>query len=95
MLANLGLSYALSRRLADAERVLRQASGDPRADGRVRANLALVLALSGKFRESEDVARRDLPPKEAEANVQDIRKMIAQTNSWAEIQKAELAKKAR
>ncbi|MCA0422610.1 MAG: tetratricopeptide repeat protein [Proteobacteria bacterium] len=93
VLANLGLSYALSRRLGDAERVLRQAAADPRADNRVRANLALVLALSGKFNESETVARKDLAPREAEANVQGIRKMISQTNTWAEIQKAELDRK--
>ena len=93
ILSNLGLSYALIRRLDEAERVLSEAASHPRADARVRANLALVLALSGKFKQSEEVARRDLPPGEAERNVQNVRQMISQNNSWAEIQKAELAKK--
>lgn len=93
ILSNLGLSYALTRRLDEAERTLSEAANHPRADARVRANLALVLALSGKFQQSEAVARRDLPPGEAEKNVQNVKQMISQNNSWAEIQKAELAKK--
>ncbi len=93
VLSNLGLSYALTKRLADAERVLREAANSPRADSRVRANLALVLALQGKFQESEAMARRDLAPQDAEANVQEIKRIISQTNSWQAIQKSELARK--
>ena len=95
VLANLGLSYALSKRLADAERVLTQAASHPRADERIRANLALVLALSGKFSQSQAVAGRDLPPQEAAKRVQEIKTMIAQTNTWAEIQKSESGSKAK
>jgi Flp pilus assembly protein TadD len=93
VLSNLGLSYALTRRLPEAEKVLSEAAANPRADSRVRANLSLVLALQGKFQESEAMARRDLPPKDAEANVQEIRRIIAQNNSWQEIQKSELTRK--
>jgi len=92
ILSNLGLSYALTRRLDEAERVLSEAANHPRADSRVRANLALVLALSGKFQQSEAVARRDLSPTDAEKNVHNVRQMISQTNTWAQIQKAEMAK---
>ncbi len=86
VLSNLGLSYALSRQLTEGERVLRQASDHPRANTRVRQNLALVLALQGKFAEAEDVLRKVLTPADATANVASIRSMIAQSNTWREIQ---------
>ena len=89
VLANLGLSYALSKRLSDAERVLTQAANHPRADERIRANLAMVLALSGKFEQSRQVAGRDLPPEEATQQINGIRKMISQTNTWEQLQKAD------
>ena len=86
VLSNLGLSYALSKNLAQAEETLRFAAGQPRADARVRQNLALVLALEGKFREAEDVSAKDMTASEARANVEGIRAMIAQNDSWRAIQ---------
>ena len=47
VMSNLGLSYALSKRLSDAEDILTRASSLPNASMRVRQNLALVLALEG------------------------------------------------
>src|SRR3984893_1711065 len=49
VLSNLGLSYMLTRELPQAEDTLRRAYGNPRADGRVRQNLALVVGLQGRF----------------------------------------------
>lgn len=89
VLSNLGLSYALSRNLPRAETTLREAANAPRADVRVRQNLALVLALEGKFGEAEEVSRRDLSPIDAAANVQTIRKMIAESNVWRDIRKVD------
>jgi Flp pilus assembly protein TadD len=86
VLSNLGLSYALSKQLPQAERILLTAAEQPSADMRVRQNLALVLALQGKFGEAESWSRRDLSPIDAAANVASIRQMIAQSNSWREIQ---------
>ncbi|HZM08541.1 MAG TPA: tetratricopeptide repeat protein [Methylocella sp.] len=86
VLSNLGLSYALSKKLPEAETTLRQAAAEPGADRPVRQNLALVLALEGKFSSAEEVARRDLDPKDASANVAAIRRMIAQSNTWKQIQ---------
>jgi Flp pilus assembly protein TadD len=86
VLSNLGLSYALSKKLPEAETTLRQAVAEPGADRPVRQNLALVLALEGKFSSAEEVARRDLDPKDASANVAAIRRMIAQSNTWKQIQ---------
>ncbi len=85
VLSNVGLSYALQKRLDEAEKVLREAAANPRSDARVRANLAMVLALEGKFQESEEVARRDLSPDDAAANVAYVRSMVTQANSWQQI----------
>jgi Flp pilus assembly protein TadD len=87
VLCNLGLSYALSKQLGPAEETLRQASANPKADARVRQNLALVLALEGKFGEAEDVSRHDMSPEDAASNVQAIRSMIAQNDSWRALQR--------
>lgn len=45
ILSNLGLSYALSKNLAKAEATLSQAALSPKADEKVRANLAMVQRL--------------------------------------------------
>lgn len=91
VLSNLGLSYALNKELGKAEDVLRQAVKNPRADARVRQNLALVLSLQGKFTEAETLASQDLPPDQAAANIAAIRQMIAQSNAWREIQNSNSA----
>jgi Flp pilus assembly protein TadD len=89
VLNNLGLSYALDKRLPDAERTLREAAAQPLADQRVRANLALVLSLEGKFDEAERVAQHDVTRETAAANVAAVRSMIAQPNSWRQIESTE------
>ena len=78
VLSNLGLSYALSKDLKRAEETLRRASTNGGADRRVRQNLALVVGLQGRFPEAEKIARSDLPPEEAAANVAYLRQMLAQ-----------------
>jgi Flp pilus assembly protein TadD len=85
VLSNLGLSYALSKQLPRAEETLLRAANTPNADMRVRQNLALVLALEGKFGEAEEWSRRDLSPAEATTNVATIRQMISQSNTWRDI----------
>src|SRR5882672_7906858 len=77
VLSNLGLSYMLTRELPDAEQTLRRAYGNPRADGRVRQNLALVVGLQGRFAEAETIAKGDLPSEEAAANVAYLREMLS------------------
>jgi Flp pilus assembly protein TadD len=64
---------------------LRRAVGRPGANPRVRQNLALVVGLQGRFEEAEQVARADLPPDEAAANVAYLRKMLAQQNNWKKL----------
>jgi Flp pilus assembly protein TadD len=94
VLSNLGLSYALSKKLPQAETALREAAAQHDADKPVRQNLALVLALEGKFATAEEVARRDLDAKDAAANVAAIRRMIAQSNTWNQIQELDTKPKS-
>ena len=94
ILSNMGLSYALSKRLPEAEQMLRQASTHARADRRVRQNLALVLGLQGKFQEAEEVLKRDFPPAEAAENLAALRRMVSQPNSWNAIRGSEARKPA-
>ena len=80
VLSNLGLSYALSKDLVRAELTLRRAIVRPNADQRVRQNLALVVGLQGRFSEAEAIAKADLPPQIAAANMGYLRQMLAQQN---------------
>jgi Flp pilus assembly protein TadD len=78
VLSNLGLSYALAKDLKNAEATLRRAAAQGPIDPRVRQNLALVVGLQGRFAEAQDIARADLPPDQAAANVAYLRQMLAQ-----------------
>src|SRR5712691_569716 len=78
VLSNLGLSYALSKNLPKAEEALRRAAAQPGAEPKVRQNLALVVGLQGRFAEAETIARGDLSPEEAAANVAYLRQMLSQ-----------------
>lgn len=89
ILNNLGLSYLLSKQLAQAEETLRQAASQPGGDKRIRANLALVLSLQGKFAESQKISEADLQQAAAAANVAAVRQMIVQPNSWRQIELSE------
>ena len=57
MLSNLGLSYLLTKDLAKAEDTLRRAVAQPNAGPKVRQNLALAVALRGRFEEAENCQR--------------------------------------
>lgn len=94
VLSNLGLSYALAKQLPMAEKTLRLAVAQAGASARVRQNLALVLALEGKFDAAQSVAQRDMTPLQAAENVASVREMIAQANPWKQIRALD-AKKAR
>jgi Flp pilus assembly protein TadD len=85
VLSNLGLSYALSKDLKQAEETLRRASKEGRIDPRVRQNLALVVGLQGRFAEAETIARADLPPEEAAANVAYLKQMLAHPKGIAKL----------
>lgn len=56
-----------------AETLLRRAVAQPTASAKVRQNLAMVLGLQGKMGEAEQILRRELPPEQAERNLQWLR----------------------
>lgn len=85
VLSNLGMSYVLTGDLRTAETYLRNAAAQPTADSRVRQNLALVVGLQGRFDEAEQIARRELSPEQADANVAYLRGMLAQQGAWKQL----------
>lgn len=85
ILSNLGMSYVLTGDLKTAETYLRSAVAQPTADSRVRQNLALVVGLQGRFPEAEQIARSELTQQQANANVNYLRTMLAQQNSWQKL----------
>ena len=56
-----------------AETLLRRAVAQPTASAKMRQNLAMVLGLQGKMGEAEQILRRELPPEQAEQNLQWLR----------------------
>ena len=92
VLSNLGMSYVLGGDLRTAETYMRSAAQAPGADSRVRQNLALVVGLQGRFEEAEQIARQELAPEQAEANVAYLRSMLAQQNAWSQLKDDEKKK---
>ncbi|OQW59867.1 MAG: hypothetical protein A4S14_03930 [Proteobacteria bacterium SG_bin9] len=77
VLSNLGLSYILSKDLPKAESTLQRAlAKGNNADPRIRQNLALAIGLQGRYAEAETIAKADLPPEEAEANVAYLKQLM-------------------
>jgi Flp pilus assembly protein TadD len=83
ILSNLGMSYVLANDLKSGETYLRQAVARPGADSRIRQNLALVVGLQGRFDEAEEIARAELSPEDATANVAYLKGMLKQQNTWS------------
>ena len=81
ILSNLGLSYILAKNLPEAEATLKRAAAGRSTDPRVRGNLALAVGLQGRFAEAETIARADLPPDQAAANVAYLREMMARQSA--------------
>ncbi len=79
ILNNLGLCYMLTKQLPKAEVALREANASPRADARERDNLALVLALEGKFAKAHEVSRADTPAEAAAADARATRRTLEQS----------------
>ena len=86
--ANLGLSYAMTNDLAQAEAHLRRAVSMPTATSQIRQNLALVIGLQGRFDEARALYARELPADQVENNMAYIRALITQQNRWNVIESA-------
>ncbi len=85
ILSNLGMSYLLTGDLRSAETYLQNANKAPRADSRVRQNLALVVGLQGRFAEAEKIAAGELSPQQAQANIAYLRKILSEQNAWNQL----------
>ena len=77
---NLALSIALGGHPGEAENLLRNADDSGRFGARLRQNLALVLALQGKYYDAQAMATTDLPPKVARQNIAYLKRMLATTD---------------
>ncbi len=87
---NIGMSHLLEGNLPQAEAILKKADAQPnsRRQPRVRQNLALAVGLQGRFDEARDIASRDLPPEQVEANLAFLKKMMSQNNTWQQLKPA-------
>lgn len=86
--ANLGLSYAMTNDLAQAEQHLRRAVSMPTATSQIRQNLALIVGLQGRFDEARALYQVELPADQVENNMAYIRALITQQNRWDAIKGA-------
>jgi Flp pilus assembly protein TadD len=73
---------------ADAEAVLRQAAAKPGAPAEARQNLAIAIALQGRFDEAEQLERIDLAPAEAAANMAYLRGLLRDNRRWGDLGRA-------
>jgi Flp pilus assembly protein TadD len=84
---NLAMSHALQGNLSEAEKMLRELMNSTGSDAtRVRQNLALVVGLQGRFEEARKIASEDLPPEEVDANLRYLQQMLAQPDTWKQLQ---------
>jgi len=84
---NLAMSYALQGNLTEAEKLLRELMNSTGQEAtRVRQNLALVVGLQGRFDEARKIASEDLPPEEVDANLKYLQQMLAQPDTWKQLQ---------
>ncbi|MFT6659799.1 tetratricopeptide repeat protein [Maritalea sp.] len=80
--ANMGLSFAMTGDLPQAEIYLKRATSLPGATGRIRQNLALVIGLQGRFDEARAIYAAELEPEAVESNMAYIRALLTQQNKW-------------
>ena len=85
ILVNMGVSHILAGEPQEAETILRQASTIANAPPEARQNLAVAIALQGRFDEAEQIARVDLPPAQAAANVAYLRGLLSDPRRWDEL----------
>jgi Flp pilus assembly protein TadD len=82
---NIGVSFLLTRQPAKAEAALRRALSVPGATVQARQNLALAVALQGRFDEAREIATLDLGPQAAAANMDHLRRLLGDQRRWGDI----------
>jgi Flp pilus assembly protein TadD len=80
--ANIGLSFAMTNDLDQAEAHLRKALNMHGATSQIRQNLALVIGLQGRFDEAKAIFAAELPSAQVDANMAYIRALLTQQNRW-------------
>ncbi len=85
VLTNEGVSHLMEGDPAAAEPILRQAVALPNAPPEARQNLAIALALQGKFGEAEQLERVDLPPAQVASNMQYLRGLLSDPHRWGDV----------
>jgi Flp pilus assembly protein TadD len=85
VLTNMGVSHLMEGDPAGAEPSLRQAVAQPDAPAEARQNLAVAIALQGRFDEAQQLERIDLPPAQAAANMQYLRGLLSDPHRWGDV----------
>lgn len=87
VLNNMGMSYILQGDPKNAEAVLRKASLSPKSknEPRIRQNLALAVGLQGRYDEAREIASKDLPADQIEANMEYLQSMMSKSNTWKQL----------
>ena len=85
VLTNLGVSHLMEGDPAGAEPFLRQAMAQPNAPAQSRQNLAIAVALQGRFDEAQQLERMDLPPAQAAANLEYLRGLLSDPHRWGDV----------
>lgn len=76
LLNNLALAYTLTGEAKRGEEILTRVAQGNHGNPKLRQNLALMLAVQGKYDEAKVVASRDLPSESAAANTEYLRKLV-------------------
>jgi Flp pilus assembly protein TadD len=90
ILNNKALSLAQQGRLDEAVKTMKLATDQPSASAQARQNLALLMALKGDAEAAERLARKDLPPAVAEANIEYYRSLAKPEQPPKPAQKAKV-----
>lgn len=85
ILTNMGVSHLMEGDPAGAEPLLRQAMAQPNAPAESRQNLAIAVALQGRFDEAQQLERMDLPAAQAAANIEYLRGLLSDPHRWGDV----------
>ncbi len=88
LLTNVGVSHLLSGEPEAAEPLLRQAVALPGAPPEARQNLAIAVALQGRFDEAERLERIDLPPQMVADNMAYLRGLLSDPRRWGDLRRS-------
>lgn len=85
VMTNLGVSHIMAGEAEAAEPILRQAAALPNAPPQARQNLAVALALMGRFAEADQLQRADLPAAQAASNTAYLRSLLSDPRRWGDV----------